>query len=56
MLKIKKGKTIFAFGPGGNAFDEHSELSQEILEHLQTKHPDDIEKITEVKKVETKKK
>lgn len=50
MLKIKKGSSISAFGPGANAFDEQSELSQEVLEYLQAKFPDDIEKITETKK------
>ena len=57
MLKIKKGSSINAFGHSANPFDEQSELSQEVLEYLQAKFPDDIEKITEVKKgTETKKK
>lgn len=42
-LKIKKGAVIDAYGPNTNPFTDASELSQEILEHLQTRFPKDIE-------------
>ena len=42
-LKIKAGAEIFAYGKGGQPFTAESNLSQEILEHLQTRFPDDIE-------------
>ena len=43
MLKIKKGSTITAFGEYANSFDEQSNLSQEVLEYLKAKYPEDIE-------------
>ena len=42
-LKIKAGAEIFAYGKGGQPFTAESNLSQEILEHLQTRFPEDIE-------------
>lgn len=42
-LRIKKGSVIYAYGQAANAFDDQSELSQPILEHLKTRFPDDIE-------------
>ena len=42
-LKIKDGVSILAYGPGSNPFTSESKLSQEQLEHLQTRFPDEIE-------------
>ena len=42
-LKIKEGAEIFAYGKGVPPFTAESNLSQEILAHLQTRYPDDIE-------------
>jgi hypothetical protein len=41
-LKIKEGSELWAYGPKSNPFTSESELSQEILEHLQTRFPDDV--------------
>ena len=49
MLKIKKGEVIMPYGFGHGSFTDQSEVSQEVLEHLQTRFPDKIEN-TEVKK------
>ena len=49
-LKIKEGEKIWAYGAAGNAFDENSNLSQAILEHLKSRFPDQIEEIKEPKK------
>ena len=48
-LKIKKGEKIQAYGATSKAFDENSQLSQEILEHLKSRFPDQIEEIKENK-------
>jgi hypothetical protein len=45
MLKIKKDSVIYPYGAGGNSFTSESEISQPILEHLQTRFPDDIEEV-----------
>lgn len=50
MLKIKKGEVIKPYGQAGGSFDDQSELSQEVLEHLKSRFPESIED-TEVKKV-----
>lgn len=42
-LKIKEGAEIFAYGKGVAPFTSESNLSQPILEHLQSRFPDDIE-------------
>lgn len=42
-LKIKAGVEIYAYGKGCKAFTSDSNLSQEILEHLKSRFPDDIE-------------
>jgi hypothetical protein len=49
-LKIKKGESIQAYGASSKAFDENSQLSQAILEHLKSRFPDQIEEIKEPKK------
>ncbi|HRB37988.1 MAG TPA: hypothetical protein PK134_03725 [Bacteroidia bacterium] len=48
-LKIKEGERIQAYGAGSKAFDENSNLSQAILEHLKSRFPDQIEEIKEIK-------
>ena len=48
-LKIKEGVKIHAYGHTAGHFDSNSTLSQEILEHLKTRFPDDIEEIKEEK-------
>lgn len=50
MLKIKKGEVIHPYGQAGGSFNDQSELSQGILEHLKSRFPESIED-TEVKKV-----
>jgi hypothetical protein len=42
-LKIKDGVEIWAYGPASNPFTSESNLSQEQLEHLQQRFPDEIE-------------
>ena len=49
-LRIKSGVEIYAYGKGCKVFTSESELSQEILEHLKSRFPDDIEEIKEPKK------
>lgn len=44
-LQIKEGVEIWAHGPSLNPFTSESKLSQEILEHLQTRFPDEIEEV-----------
>lgn len=48
-LKIKKGEKIQAYGAGSKVFDENSQLSQAVLEHLKSRFPDQIEEIKENK-------
>ena len=50
MLKIKKGEVIHPYGQAGGSFNDQSELSQGILEHLKSRFPESIED-TEVKKI-----
>jgi len=42
-LRIKEGSEIYAYGKGCAPFTAQSNLSQEILEHLQSRFPEDIE-------------
>jgi len=53
-LKIKDGVSIWAYGKGSNPFTSESKLSQEQLEHLKSRFPDDIEEIKETKSSKTK--
>jgi len=50
-LKIKDGIEIWAYGPASNPFTSESNLSQEQLEHLQTRFPDQIEEAETEKKI-----
>jgi hypothetical protein len=49
-LKIKDGIEIWAYGPASNPFTSESNLSQEQLEHLQTRFPDEIEEAEQQEK------
>lgn len=49
-LKIKAGVKIQHYGANAKTFDENSNLSQPILEHLKSCYPDKIEEIKEQKK------
>ena len=42
-LQIKKGSEISPYGEYSKSFTSEDNLSQEVLEHLQTRFPDDIE-------------
>lgn len=48
-LKIKDGVEIWAYGPKSNPFTSESQLSQEQLEHLKERFPDEIEEVKETK-------
>lgn len=48
-LKIKDGVEIWAYGPSSNPFTSESNLSQEQLEHLKSRFPDEVEEIKETK-------
>jgi hypothetical protein len=48
-LKIKDGVTIWAYGPKSNPFTNESNLTQEQLEHLKSRFPDEIEEEKEAK-------
>jgi|APGre2960657404_1045060.scaffolds.fasta_scaffold878033_2 hypothetical protein len=50
-LKIKDGIEIWAYGPASNPFTSESNLSQEQLEHLQKRFPDQIEEVETEKKI-----
>jgi hypothetical protein len=52
-LKIKDGVKIWAYGPASNPFTSESNLSQEQLEHLKSRFPDEIEE-TEKKILKSK--
>jgi hypothetical protein len=54
VLKIKDGVEIWAYGPKSNPFTSDSKLSQEQLEHLKERFPDQIEEIKETKSSKTK--
>lgn len=41
-LKIKEGAELYPYGERCKPFTSESELSQEVLEHLQTRYPDEI--------------
>lgn len=43
MLKIKEGSSIQPIGPTGETYTSETPLPQDILEHLQTRYPEDIE-------------
>ena len=51
MLKIKEGVKLYPFGPSkdAEALTSESKLSQESLEFLKLKYPDNIEEIKESK-------
>ena len=51
MLKIKQGVELFPFGNNKNAeaLTSESKLSQESLDLLKEKFPDDIEEVKEAK-------
>lgn len=53
-LKIKDGVEIWAYGPKSNPFTSESNLSQDQLEHLKQRFPDEIEEIKETKSSKTK--
>ena len=42
-LKIKDGVEIWAYGPKSNPFTSKSNLTQDQLEHLKNRFPNDIE-------------
>ncbi len=42
-LKIKEGAVIAPYGPQSNSFTSESELSQDVLAHLQSRFPEEIE-------------
>lgn len=48
-LRIKKGEIIQAYGATSIAFDDKSQLSQAILEHLKSRFPNQIEEVKEIK-------
>lgn len=50
MLKIKEGAKIQAYGSGCETFTSETKLSQEVLKHLQTRFPNEIEEIKEFNK------
>ncbi len=53
-LKIKDGVEIWAYGPKSNPFTSESNLSQEQLEHLKQRFPEEIEEVKETKSSKTK--
>ena len=55
-LKIKDGVEIWAYGPASNPFTSESKLSQEQLEHLQQRFPDEIEETEQQEKKSLKSK
>jgi hypothetical protein len=55
-LKIKDGVEIWAYGPGSNPFTSESNLSQEQLEHLKSRFPDEIEEVEQTEKKSLKSK
>jgi hypothetical protein len=56
MLKIKEGVELFPFGlsKDAEALTSESKLSQESLEFLKLKYPEDIEEVKESKQLKTK--
>lgn len=55
-LKIKDGVNIWAYGPKANPFNSESKLTQDQLEHLKSRFPNDIEEDKEVKVSKSKNK
>lgn len=55
-LKIKDGVSIWAYGRGSNPFTSESNLSQEQLEHLKSRFPDEIEETEQQEKKSLKSK
>lgn len=55
-LKIKDGALIWAYGPRSNPFTSESNLSQEQLEHLKSRFPDEIEETEQQEKKSLKSK
>ena len=55
-LKIKDGIEIWAYGPASNPFTSESVLSQEQLEHLKSRFPDEIEESEQAEKKSLKNK
>lgn len=53
-LKIKDGVEIWAYGPKSNPFTSESQLSQEQLEHLKERFPEEIEEVKETKSSKSK--
>lgn len=53
-LKIKDGVEIWAYGPKSNPFTSESNLSQDQLEHLKQRFPEEIEEVKETKSSKTK--
>jgi hypothetical protein len=56
MLKIKEGVELFPFGHSkdAEALTSESKLSQESLEYLKVKYPDDVEEVKESKQLKQK--
>ena len=44
-LKIKEGSSIDAYGANSIPFTSETPVSQAVLEHLQTRFPNDIEEV-----------
>ncbi len=57
MLKIKEGVKLFPFGPSKDAepLTSESKLSQDSLEYLKVKFPDDVVEVKEAKQTLNKK-
>lgn len=55
-LKIKDGVEIWAYGHKSNPFTNESNLTQEQLEHLKSRFPEEIEEEKEVKVSKSKNK
>lgn len=56
MLKIKEGVKLYPFGlhKDAEALTSESKLSQECLEYLKVKFPDDVEEVKEAKQLNKK--
>ena len=44
-LKIKDGAEIYPYGKTGKCFTSKDNLPQDILEHLQSRFPEEIEEV-----------
>ena len=49
-LKIKEGSEIYPYGKVGKCFTSKDDLPQDVLEHLQSRFPDDIEEVNNINK------